>query len=501
MKSRQVLFAILISGAFGAQAAEAPRKTASGSPATPNVLFIAVDDLRSWLGVYGHPQVRTPHLDALAASGVRFDSAYSQAAVCMPSRTSILSGCRPDEAGEQWLIGRKSARSIRTVRPDITSLPEHLRTHGWHTVSIGKIGHDWDTDGFDEMRLGPAERELGYFQLPGSRAKIADKSLKLPARGIPFEAADLPETDFNDGKVAADAVRTLKTLKAAGKPFFLGVGFWRPHMPLVVPKKYWDMYPPESIALPQNLAPPAGVGPLARFSGPSQINWSNYRLPEQKDGTLDERNMREMIRGYLAAITFVDAQIGLVLAALEDEGLAGNTIVIFWSDQGYHLGEHGEWSKLTCYEESTHIPLLIRDPAAPHAGSVVAPPVEALDLYPTLCDLLDLPRPAHLEGESLVPLLRGEPGRKNDSAITLVHRPSAVGWSLRTATHRYTVWFDKKTQQPVQRELFDRRTDPGENQNLSADPEHAALMQTLHDRLMRQAIEPQRAALKPNHKN
>jgi iduronate 2-sulfatase len=478
----------------------------------PNVLFIASDDMRPWLGCYGHPQAKTPNLDRLAASGVRFHSAHVQYAICMASRTSMLSGCRPDEAGRQWYIGPGKAIpqmphhvSIRALRPDIVSLPQHLRKQGWHTVSIGKIGHDWDRDGFDELRFGPDEGMLGYYELPESVAKIKDKSLKLPPRGIPYEAADLPDAQYNDGEMALDAVKKLKALKAAGKPFFLGIGFWRPHMPLVCPKKYWDMYPASEVVLPTNVTQPADVGPLARFSGPSGVNWENYRLPEKKDGSLDEANMREMIRGYLACISFVDTQAGIVLDALKAEGLDRNTIVIFWGDHGYHLGEHGEWSKVTNYEEATRVPLIIRDPTAPRGGAVVEQPVETLDLFPTLCDLLGLPAPAHLEGESLRPLLRGEPGRKKDLAISVMQRNAAhsfslgkggrwdaVGWSLRTATHRFNLWLDHKTKAPVQREFFDLTADPGENTNLANDPVHTAAMRVLEERLMKEIILPHR---------
>jgi iduronate 2-sulfatase len=395
--------------------------------------------------------------------------------------------------------------SIRALRPDIVSLPEHLRKNGWHTISIGKVGHEWDTDGFDELRYGPDESVLGYYELPENMAKIKDKSLRLPSRGIPFEAADLPDTRYNDGEMAAEAVKMFKALKAAGKPFFLGVGFWRPHMPLVCPKKYWDMYPASEVIPPPNPKQPTDVGPLARLSGPSQVKWDNYRLPEKKDGSLDDANMREMIRGYLACITFVDAQVGIVLDALKTEGLEKNTIVIFWSDNGYHLGEHGEWGKVTDYEESTRVPLIIRDPSAPRRGAVVKQPVESLDLFPTLCDLLGLPAPKHLEGESLRPLLRGEPGRAKDYAVSLVQRGGArrwlvvgderwdaVGWSLRTATHRFNLWLDQKTKQPLQRELFDHTADAGENTNLANDPSQAAVMRSLEERLMKEIILPHR---------
>ncbi len=485
---------------------------APASKRPKNILFIVSDDMRPWLGCYGHLQAKTPNLDKLAASGVRFRSAHVQYALCMPSRTSMLSGCRPDEAGRQWYIGPGRAGpqmphsiSIRALRPGIVSLPEHLRKHGWHTISIGKIGHDWDTDGFNELRFGPAEGSLGYYELPENVAKIKDKSLKLPPRGIPYETADLPDAQYNDGKMAADAVKTLKALKAAGKPFFLGIGFWRPHMPLVCPKKYWDIYPASEVILPTNLKQPADVGPLARISGPSQVNWDNYRLPEKEDGSLDEVNMREMIRGYLACISFVDAQAGIVLDALNAEGLDRNTIVIFWGDNGYHLGEHGEWSKITNYEESTRVPLIIRDPAALRSGVVVEQPVETLDLFPTLCELLGLPAPAHLEGESLCPLLRGEPGRKKDFAVSLMQRNAAhrwdlrkgerwdaVGWSLRTATHRFNLWLDHETKAPLQREFFDLTADPGENTNLAADPAHAAAMRVLEERLMKEIVLPHR---------
>ena len=240
----------------------------------------------------------------------------------------------------------------------------------------------------------------------------------------------------------------------------------------------------------------------ARLPGPTQSNWKYYRFPEKKDGSVDEATMRETIRGYLACITFTDVQIGHILDALKTEDLEKNTIVVLWSDHGYHLGEHGEWSKVTNYEESTRVPLIIVDPAAPHANRVVSQPVELLDLYPTFCDLLDLPKPKFLEGESLLPLLRDEPGRVKDCAVSIVVRSAlrdlipeiddAVGWSLRTARYRYTVWFDGKAKQILQRELIDHDADPGENKNLSGDPAHTAILSELHEKLMREFIGPQR---------
>ena len=479
-----------------------------------NVLFIASDDMRAWLGCYGHPQAKTPNLDRLAAQGTRFDSAHVQCALCMPSRTSMLSGRRPDEEGRYWFIGRRSEwklppiNSIRSLLPDVVSLPEHLRNHGWHTVSIGKIGHDWDTDVFDELRFGPHEGSLGsYYVLPENVEKTKKgNSQGLPPRGVMHEAADLPDSEYYDGQMAIDAAATLKALKSAGKPVFLGLGFWRPHFPLVCPKKYWDMYPASEVILPSNLEQPGDVGPLARMSGPAQSNWIHYRLPEGTDGKLDDANMRETIRGYLACMSFVDAQVGLVLEALEAEGLDKDTIVVFWGDNGHHLGEHGEWAKMTNYEEATRVPLIIRDPTAP-CGVTVEQPVEALDLFPTLCDLLDLPAPEELEGESLRPLLHGESGRKNDTAVSLVHRGGnqrwiivnaerwdAVGWSLRTPTHRFNLWFDMETKEPLQRELFDLVADPGENRNLADDPAHAGILRVLEERLLEEFVLPHRRA-------
>ncbi|MFA5057747.1 MAG: sulfatase [Opitutaceae bacterium] len=499
-KAFALVFGLLVHATL---AAERPR---------PNVLFICADDMRPWLGCYGQPRAITPHMDTLAAAGVRFDSAHCQFALCMPSRTSLLSGLRPDEAGRQIYLSTGEGslhdpnQSIRHLRPDIVTLPQYLRQQGWRTVSIGKVGHDWDERGFDEYRLGPAEtyNEFEFYVLPESRAKLKDKSLNLPPRGIPFEAADRADIEYNDTIIAADTVTTLQRLKARGEPFFLAVGLFRPHMPLVCPKRYWDRYPADQMVLATNLKQPADVGPFARFSGPTQTNWKYYRFPEKADGSVDEVTMRDMIRGYLACITFVDVQIGQILDELKAEGLDKNTIVVLWSDNGYHLGEHGEWNKVTNYEEGTRVPLIIVDPAAPHAGRVVSQPVELLDLYPTFCDLLGLPKPKHLEGESLLPLLRGEPGRVRACAVSIIVRSAlrdlipeiddAVGWSLRTARYRYTVWFDGRTKQILQRELFDHDTDPGENKNLSGDPAHAAIMNELHEKLLREYIEPQRKA-------
>jgi arylsulfatase A-like enzyme len=457
----------------------------------PNVLFIAVDDLRPDLGCYGATHMKTPHFDQFAASGLLFERAYCQVAVCNPSRGSILSGARPDTTGVL-----DNQHFMRPLMPDVVALPQHFKNHGWHAVSLGKIYH--------HSLREPGEDPLSWSEQPWYRSQpsptyFAKSSLdfieqmkKLPKseqsfqlRGPPFEASDTSDDVHHDGQTALKAIETLRRLKQQDKPFFLGVGFVKPHLPFNCPQKYWDLYPAESIHLPANDTKRTDV-PEPALLDPYELR-SYGAVPKEGEPIPDELALN-LIRGYRACVSFMDAQLGRVLAELDALGLADSTIVVIWGDHGYHLGEHGLFTKMTNFELGTHVPLLIRAPGMKTAGQKTKALVELVDLYPTLAELAKLPLPDHLEGTSFKPLLENptRPWKKAAfSQYLRKGRPGLMGKgplafdgrSLRTDRWRYTEWKDASGQL-IGTELYDHQTDPSENTNLANTPSHS---QTLHE--------------------
>ncbi len=461
-----------------------------------NVLFITVDDLRPDLGCYGAAHMKTPNLDRLAAQSLLFERAYCQVAVCNPSRVSVLSGARPDTTGVF-----DNQHFMRQMMPDVIALPQHFKTHGWHTASLGKIYHHSERE--------PGEDPPSWSEEPWYRGKPAPswftrESLdfikamkKLPkdqqsflGRGPPFEASDTSDDVHHDGQTALKAIETLRRLKQQDKPFFLGVGFVKPHLPFNCPQKYWDLYSEESIELPANYAARTDV-PDPALHDPYELR-SYGTVPKEGEPIPDEMAL-SLIRGYRACVSFMDAQLGRVLDELDALGLKDSTIVVFWSDHGYHLGEHGLFTKMTNFELGTHVPLLIRVPGMQSAGQRTRALVELVDLYPTLAELAGLPLPKHLEGTSLVPLLNdpaapGKPAafsqylRKGRPGLMGKGPLSFMGRSLRTDRWRYTEWRDKDNVL-VGAELYDHENDPAENTNLANDPDHAYRVKQLAEQL------------------
>lgn len=424
-----------------------------------NVLFIAVDDLGNVLGSAGHPGLKTPHLDRLAATGVRFDRAYCQIPLCNPSRASVLTGLRPDATGVFDLD-----RHFRANVPEAVTLPQLFRSQGWFTARVGKIFH-YDvpkgigTDGLDD----PAS----WSQVVNPKGRdVAEEALitnPTPARpvsaALSWHAADGADTEQTDGLIATEAVRLLE--QHQGKPFFLGVGFFRPHTPFVAPKRYFDLYPLESVRLPMAPAKDRDDIPPAAFA---------HNNPTPNYG-LDELTCRQALQAYYACVAYVDAQIGRVLAALDRLDLARSTIVVLWSDHGYHLGEHGGvWQKRMLFEESARAPLLVRAPMARGNGRACARVVEFVDIYPTVAELCGLASPKPLAGRSLVPLLEDPSRAWQGSAVTQILRPGngapLMGRSIRTERWRYTEWAEGK----LGTELYDHTADPQEFNNLARTP-------------------------------
>lgn len=452
-----------------------------------NVLFIVVDDLRPEIGCYGAPHMKTPNLDKLAAGGVLFERAYCQVAVCNPSRSSVLSGTRPDTTGVL-----DNQHFMRPNMRDVISLPQHFKNHGYTALSLGKVFHHSEKEPGDDPQ---SWSELAWYHGEPYRHWFTKESLDyvkqlkaLPKdqqpkqlRAAPFEAADEPDNSYPDGQTAVKAIETLQRLKSDGKPFFLGLGFVKPHLPFTCPQKYWDLYPADTIQLAPN--------PQRPKDAPNPAFHNNYELRSYgtvpENGKVPKAMALNLIRGYRACVSFMDAQLGRVLAELDRLGLRENTIVVLWGDHGYHLGENGMWTKMTNFELGTHVPLIVNQPGMKSAGKRSKAFVELVDLYPTLAEMCSLPMPAHLEGRSFVPLLE-KPDQPFKKAVFSQYlrtgKPPYMGRSIRTARWRYTEWHDLKDQ-PAGTELYDEANDPQENTNLANDSAHAETVKQLAEQL------------------
>ena len=434
-----------------------------------NVLLITADDLNDHMGTFGHALVKTPNLDRLAARGVRFTRAYNQFPLCSPSRVSLLTGLRPDQTGVHDL-----QTDFRKLLPDVVTLPQMFRRSGYVAARVGKIYHYGNpgqigTSGLDD----PASWDA--FVNPKGIDKDEEARLTnfTPNRGLgsalAYYASPAGDEEHTDGKVAAAVIALLD--KHKDRPFFIGAGFYRPHVPLIAPQKYFDLYPLETIPAPA-ASPDAWIPPPARFTNPP--HWG-----------LDEQRQRESIRAYYASISFLDANVGRVLDAVDRLGLADNTIVVFLSDHGYHLGEHGQWMKQTLFERSARTPLLIAGPGVAAKGGSSSRTVELLDVYPTLAALAGVRPPPGLHGRSLMSLLENPAARWDHPAITQVRRGAAgsffKGYSIRTDKWRYTEWDEGRRGA----ELYDEEADPQEARNLITDPQHRDVVADLQRRLRR----------------
>ncbi|QDU61901.1 Choline-sulfatase [Planctomycetes bacterium Pan216] len=425
-----------------------------------NVLFVAADDLGNVLGKSRPEGLRTPNLDRLAKRGTFFERAYCQIPLCNPSRASVMTGLRPDATTVYDLD-----RHFRDQLRDAVTLPQLFRQHGWFAARVGKIYH-YDvprgigTNGLDDkpswdLVVNPKGRDVT------EEAKITNPTPHKPvSAAMSWLAAGGSDDEQTDGMIATEAIRLLENL--ADRPFFLGVGFFRPHTPYVAPKKYFNMYPLESIRLPD--IPSDDRDDIPQAAIPHNIPKPNYGLPDE--------DLRKSLQAYYASVSFLDAQIGRVLDAVDRLGLRERTIVVFWSDHGYHLGEHGLWQKRTLFDESARSPLIIDWPAAKSHGVPCQRVVEFVDIYPTVVDLVGLSIPEDLDGRSLRPLLE-DPERTWDGvAFTQILRPGKqkpiMGRAVTTDRWRYAEWEEGRQG----RELYDHETDPRELTNLADAPEH-----------------------------
>lgn len=413
-----------------------------------NVLLIAVDDLNTRLGCYGDPVVKTPNIDRLAKRGIRFDRAYCNYPVCNASRTSLLSGFRPDKT--KILDNRTPPR---TVLKDAVFLPEYFHQHGYFTARVGKIAHgafedavSWDVS---EYASRPGDGVAAKRARKKKAAEAGDGTGKLQ-----WVMTDNPDEGEPDGRTARRIVELMD--QAGGKPFFLGAGFHKPHLPWVAPKKYFEMYKTEQIKLPDTPADDLNdIPPIAL----------THREDEKR---MTESERKKAILAYHAATSFMDAQVGVLLDALDKKKLWDNTVVLLFGDHGWHLNEHlGLWRKMTVFEEAARAPLVIAAPGKKR-GESCPRLVEWVDFYPTLADLCGLPKKAGLDGESVRPLLENPQRKWKKAAYTIVRHQGVIGRSVRTDRYRYTEWGS-----PDVAELYDHEMDPKEYRNLAKDPKQA----------------------------
>ena len=446
--------------AAAASAATSPLLAGSGDSADrPNILFISVDDLRPQLNCYGREQMVTPHMDRLADRGVVFERAYCQAPVCGASRCSLLSGCRPDTTGIHGYRGK-----ISEAMPDVLTMPQHFRNHGYRTVSLGKVYHsaDDDPEGWSREPWMPKNFFPGYVS---ERAKHIRANNDV--RGPAFEAPEVPDEAYPDGRTARRAVREMERL--AGDRFFLGVGFVRPHLPFNAPRRYWDLYGAGDIRMPDYMKKPKGAPNRAMHNSGELRQY--YGIPSR--GELSDKLARKLINGYYASVSFLDAQVGKLLAALEKLNLAENTIVILWGDHGWNLREHGLWCKHSCFETSLWSPLLLAGPRVP-GGKKTAELAEFVDVYPTLADLCGLPVPEHVEGVSLRPLLENDVSVSKRAAFSEFKDARSV----KTDRYRYTRWLDGNGRRQAHM-LYDHKTNQAETVNLANNEEYSDTVKRL----------------------
>ena len=495
----------------------------------PNILFIAVDDLRTELGTYGSTIVKSPNIDALAKAGIQFNRAYCQQAICGPSRASVMTGTRPETINVIDLF-----QDFRANRPDIVTLPQHFRDNGYQTVYTGKIFHpgfsdeemSWSRKPIRPKRNPNAPETMGgYASIANQLTYLKNKNALIKkygedviednwlAKGPSYESEDVPDDTYEDGYNTLSAIATLKDLKKSDKPWFLGLGFLKPHLDWVAPKKYWDLYNESQIPIATQINTPIN-GASMGLSESMEVR-VGANIP--KTDPFSPELQRKLRHAYYACTSYIDAQLGLIIQALKDEGEYDNTIIVLWSDHGFNLGEMGYWGKATNYEIATQVPFIIVAPGTTDKtkGLKSDALVELVDIYPTLCDLAGLKRPKTLEGHSLVPLLKKPDLIWQDAAFSLFPTPAlrewaarpftapfrtaffapliqkiesrietqmgdkwnrntfenfVMGYAMRTNRYRLVVWKDRRkpNDKPLFIELYDHETDPNETVNIAA---------------------------------
>ncbi|MBM3882323.1 MAG: sulfatase [Verrucomicrobia bacterium] len=468
----------------------AANASASPAPPRPNVLLLLVDDLKPTLGCYGDRIAKTPNLDRLAARGLRFELAYCNQAVCAPSRNNLLLGSRSTSLG-LYTLGRHFRREM----PAAITLPQHFMARGWRAEAIGKVlhtghgnhddPHSWSVPTVIEKVVeyldpknsgdGRLTREEAYF----TNQKLGEIGV-LP-RGAAWEIADVPDNAYADGRIADEGIRRLRAAQQrADTPFFLALGFVKPHLPFTAPKRYWELYDRDAFPLASYQRDPTGAPRYAGKQGGEIVNYDPLTVDNLREAT----TQRTLIHAYYACVSFVDAQIGRVLDELDRLALAERTLIVLWGDHGWHLGDHGYWTKHTNYEQANRIPLIVVAPGVTQPGSVTRQPAETVDIFPTLAELAGLPAPKGpqpIDGLNLVPVLRDPAKRVRDHASHCYPRGERLGRAIRTERYRLVEW--KAIGAPADTaefELYDYETDPLETKNLAAtQPEVLARLRAI----------------------
>lgn len=491
-------------------------KSISKQSAQKNILFIAVDDLKPLLNCYGATEMHTPNFDRLAEMGVIFENAEVQQAVCGPSRASIMTAMYPDHT-KVWDLHT----NFRESAPELLSMPEYLITQGYETTATGKIYHQGSTsDGHDAKSwsipyVSPdyydpkyGEPAFGAYQHPETKKKYAALEKEALENGIKqigkqrayafnklrpsTESANVSDEAYNAGLYTIQTLKNLEILQKKGKPFFLAVGYQKPHLPFVAPKKYWDLYKREAIKLAEFQELSEGTPEIAYHSFGELRAFTDIDNNLKIGDKMNEDKQRELIHGYMACVSYIDAQLGKLLDALEEKNLLENTIIVLWGDHGYHLGDHTEWNKHSNFEQATRTPLMFAGPGVSR-NIKVENPVELVDVFPTLFELAGIKTPK-VDGKSLVPLLDNDVKTTIDVdfAVSQYRRSKEkMGYSLRTNRYRYTEWFDDgyRSNKPyeegliIARELYDYDKDPLETKNLVKEADYANIVQELNLKL------------------
>jgi len=451
----------------------------------PNVLLILVDDLKPSFGAYGDTWVHSTNLDRLAARGTRFDMAYCNQAVCAPARNNLLTGARSTSLGV-YSLGYNSRRAV----PNAVTMPQYFKQHGYHAAGIGKVFHighgnvgddaSWSVPFQPDKVIDYVLPESTDGQLTKEEALFSNKPAQGLPRGAAWEAADVDDSAYADGRMAAEGIERLQAYKASAQPFFLALGFTKPHLPFCAPKKYWDLYDPREMKLAEVTVPPAGA---PEYAGKT-IGELNQCKPVPNEPPLTEELTRTLIHGYYAALSYMNAQVGRVLDEVDRLGLNENTIIVLWGDHGYHLGDHGMWTKHTNYEQANRIPMIISAPGVTKPESRSGALVETVDIYPTLCELAGLPAPTGpqpIDGRSLVPVLKNPATSIRDHVYHCFPKGNRLGRAIRTERYRLVEWKPwEVSSTAAEYELYDYQRDPLETKNLAeANPDIAAQLKKL----------------------
>lgn len=451
-------------------------KQADKSTKPMNVLFITIDDLRPTLGCYNAPLIQTPNIDKLASEGMVFNRAYCQAAICAPSRPSFLSGLRPDSTG---VYGFK--KTFREKAPNVVTLPELFKNKGYFSTYYGKIFHSDKPDPQSWSREGHITEPTAWRGYVLKESQIED-SISIATPGPPrygpaFEMADAPDGAYPDSWIADSAINVLEEVALTGQPFFLAVGFIKPHLPFVAPKKYWDLYNPADIKIPEYREMPDG-SPLYSINRPGGIT-TRYSGFDDRNHVSEEMTLK-LNHGFLASISFVDAQFGRVIDKLKELDLYDNTLIVVLGDHGQKVGEYGAFMKSSNFEIDTRAPLILNCPGKRDKGQRTNALVELVDIYPSVCELIGIEKPAHLQGTSLNALWNNPEMEWTDYAFSQRKEDKYLGNAMRTDRYRLVVWSLFENREQIEAiELYGLQNDPGETRNIAKEPENKELLDNL----------------------